>query len=551
MRAAASPGDATTRRTLGTRANSVGAPPTIRAVTAEGGTPLAPGLRAFFEPRFGFDLSQVKVHAGVSAARSAQALDARAYAYGRDIVLGAAHPASDTSAGRHLLAHELAHVVQDVPGVVHRSPTETATPATAEEPPEVAEEPPVEIPEDITQAQLDFAEAQAAAIAELMDREWLNVLDSEAEAGVLVHRVDRILRQTFELRHGSGPQLAPHQAPLLQYLVAQYPALRERLALLRLRSDDFGTDRLVQYLNVPRADPGRYTYEIFMAGVGGGEVVEGNLAYVTIRYLEKGTPMWTRRFVFVAAGAGVGVLPVSFSADVGWNAFTAPEYWYPSDFGGGEMVVVGAGYATIGPPPFLGGKDNGQEIEGATIYGDHVHIPIEADIGGKIWGTTELGASAVYGWLVPLWLGPGPAPGKGVLPPPPDFGQARPVQAWLRISFDTGVSDIDAGGQAHLAEFVDEYRDVLSRDDFLLTLVGHASRTGSSGLNQRLSEARRTAVLAQIESLLGTSIDDAHLEGGGMGERAAQEAGMEESDDSAHYRSVQVMLAGTRVKPLE
>jgi hypothetical protein len=68
--------------------------------------------RAFFEPRLGFDLSNVRIHAGSRAAASARAVGARAYTVGRDVVFGAGQWAPGTEPGRRLIAHELTHVVQ-------------------------------------------------------------------------------------------------------------------------------------------------------------------------------------------------------------------------------------------------------------------------------------------------------------------------------------------------------------------------------------------------------------------------------------------------------
>jgi len=68
--------------------------------------------RAFFEPRFGVDLSAVRVHTDSAAQQSARHLHADAYTVGRDIVFGAGQYAPGTQTGRQLLAHELAHVVQ-------------------------------------------------------------------------------------------------------------------------------------------------------------------------------------------------------------------------------------------------------------------------------------------------------------------------------------------------------------------------------------------------------------------------------------------------------
>jgi uncharacterized protein DUF4157 len=106
------------RRTIQTlRAPSVTDPAALDVGTAihtahRGGTPLPPSTRAFFEPRFGHDLSRVRIHADGEAASSARTVQARAYTLGRDIVFGANEYQPDSDAGRHLLAHELTHVLQ-------------------------------------------------------------------------------------------------------------------------------------------------------------------------------------------------------------------------------------------------------------------------------------------------------------------------------------------------------------------------------------------------------------------------------------------------------
>lgn len=91
----------------------------------EGGQPLPDDLRAYFEPRFGRDFSQVRVHRDDQAARSAAALNARAYTLGRDVVFGPGQYAPHTQDGKTLLAHELTHVVQqavDTPPSAGASP---------------------------------------------------------------------------------------------------------------------------------------------------------------------------------------------------------------------------------------------------------------------------------------------------------------------------------------------------------------------------------------------------------------------------------------------
>jgi Domain of unknown function (DUF4157) len=77
-----------------------------------GGQPLAGATRDFFEPRFGQDLSGVRVHHDGEAADAAQEINAQAFTHGRDIYFGAGKYQPQSQTGRRLLAHELAHTVQ-------------------------------------------------------------------------------------------------------------------------------------------------------------------------------------------------------------------------------------------------------------------------------------------------------------------------------------------------------------------------------------------------------------------------------------------------------
>lgn len=101
------------------------------------GRPLADELRLPMEARFGADFSGVRVHDHPQAHASARAHGAKAYAHGEDIVFGAQRFAPQRPDGRHLLAHELAHVVQQrrggaAPGDGAHSATEQGATAAAD-----------------------------------------------------------------------------------------------------------------------------------------------------------------------------------------------------------------------------------------------------------------------------------------------------------------------------------------------------------------------------------------------------------------------------------
>jgi hypothetical protein len=76
------------------------------------GAPLDAAVRARYEPVLGWSLSDIRIHTGVRASASAERLNAEAYTVGRDIVFNSGNYKPHSPAGQRLLAHELAHTVQ-------------------------------------------------------------------------------------------------------------------------------------------------------------------------------------------------------------------------------------------------------------------------------------------------------------------------------------------------------------------------------------------------------------------------------------------------------
>ncbi|GAA0560584.1 eCIS core domain-containing protein [Chitinophaga japonensis] len=77
-----------------------------------GGQPLQQETRTWMENRFGADFSQVKVHTGAQAVQLSRDLNAQAFTHGTDIYFNEGKYAPAATEGRHLLAHELTHVIQ-------------------------------------------------------------------------------------------------------------------------------------------------------------------------------------------------------------------------------------------------------------------------------------------------------------------------------------------------------------------------------------------------------------------------------------------------------
>lgn len=169
----------------------------------EGGQPLSASTRAFFEPRLSHDFSQVRVHADSRAAETAQAVNARAFTLGRDIVFGAEQYAPGTTAGKRLLAHELTHVAQqgmaepDGEGLIQRQEGFTAEGFPGFTPQEVEE-----FGEEDGDLEEDTGEAARKALGD--------------RPGAPVRKAGRISREQY-LRQVRDPKKGPNVTATLQF----------------------------------------------------------------------------------------------------------------------------------------------------------------------------------------------------------------------------------------------------------------------------------------------------------------------------------------------
>jgi hypothetical protein len=94
-------------------------PESVRDTLRSSGEPLDSETRNYFEPRFQRSFSDVRVHTNLIAQKSAADISAYAYTLGNNIVFAKGQLALQSQSGRRLIAHELAHVVQQ--GTVSKS----------------------------------------------------------------------------------------------------------------------------------------------------------------------------------------------------------------------------------------------------------------------------------------------------------------------------------------------------------------------------------------------------------------------------------------------
>src|SRR5262249_19476915 len=108
-------------------------PPIVGEALRSSGKPLDTATRAYMEPRFGHDFSQVRIHSNGLAAESARAVNAAAYTVGQDLVFGAGKYRPGTPVGQRLIAHELAHTVQQNGGASDSGPLTMTAPQDGSE----------------------------------------------------------------------------------------------------------------------------------------------------------------------------------------------------------------------------------------------------------------------------------------------------------------------------------------------------------------------------------------------------------------------------------
>ncbi|MFZ5476150.1 MAG: eCIS core domain-containing protein [Myxococcota bacterium] len=157
----------------------------LKVVGQGGGAPLPSAVLARMEAAFGHDFSDVRIHTGSVVARSAEALNAKAYAIGKDIYFGDGRFAPGTREGDRLLAHELQHVVQADEG---RLPGATGPGMDVSSPTDSHE---VEAERVAEQIASGLAEGGAPAVMEAAPVELSSsALVSSADAGVVSREED-------------------------------------------------------------------------------------------------------------------------------------------------------------------------------------------------------------------------------------------------------------------------------------------------------------------------------------------------------------------------
>jgi len=198
-----------------------GLPPELHETLDQPGRPLDPATRSIMESRFDRDFSAVRVHTDDAAARSASAIDARAYTAGNDIAFASAAYAPQTRNGQYLLAHELAHVAQPPAGAEESTvvsnpgdPAELAadrtaasvvsggpvTPVEARRPAIARQGPGVDLKLSPSQVAASLPPQGETAVQSFLRRMWAKQSDSQQQ-----FRVTDKVREGLKLVFGFDP----------------------------------------------------------------------------------------------------------------------------------------------------------------------------------------------------------------------------------------------------------------------------------------------------------------------------------------------------------
>lgn len=198
-----------------------------------GGVPLTPSSRTFFEQRFARDFSGVRVHQGADASRAARSLEARAFTAGNDVYFAEGQYSPNTDGGRRLLAHELAHVVQQ-PGQVMR--TEDGVPEVPSSVPAVLSSWPATLivedaiaPDENQSTKSTFLESLRAPIIVMVDQELAGTAWSARDCPWIGHYIDTFRNRPVDALHR---QLRYHlEAPIPASIAELRSRIVERMRL--------------------------------------------------------------------------------------------------------------------------------------------------------------------------------------------------------------------------------------------------------------------------------------------------------------------------------
>jgi hypothetical protein len=235
------------------------------AAVASGGQPVPRELRAAFEPRLNRPLSEVRLHTEGNAGAAAQQIGARAYTVGSHIAFAPGEFRPADRSGQQLIAHELAHVVQQgaagaAPAIQRQPEPYTGPPPGAEKSDDEAplvkphdKNPKVQKPPDPKGELVEHVDTHVTFTDNV---EYVRYQLQTFVAAKGSDRVDAFLSGSYVFGSGLGPLIGPPPPAATPqrkaYLDRVITLVRSEVKMLQLRMDEFYKDferRAVDKLN--------------------------------------------------------------------------------------------------------------------------------------------------------------------------------------------------------------------------------------------------------------------------------------------------------------
>jgi hypothetical protein len=531
------------------QAPAVGSTPALNEVVPSPGHPLDAETRASMSLPFGHDFSRVRIHTDARAAESAQALNARAYTIGHDIVFGAGQYAPHTPAGQRLLAHELTHVLQQRAGtkLIQRA--------------EVDDNPTFCFPQDGSPALEDIGGLLSDWVAEAQATGKDNSLDAPTaisrELAVLADPLTTVAEKRIadlpggQVRHVSIGE-SRYRVPWVVREIYRSRGKSPVAPVINLCGVCVGTDKVGhffqqgdEYFRIGEALRKRIQEwtpaerQAFLDQINPGDTTDENEFSPTFDE-DRIVELYTNEY-----GKWLEGFPNRLSdREIAW---IESNNLIPGQYFSGVY-----GWASSG---VLSRADLEANLQGSRFYRDAMRYPgISLNMCNYVndgWNEYENPNS--YGGTGMFDPVSGPelpkSPDGGEMPDYPelDTGGEKIV---MEIPFNTASDFPDSAAMDALtSSLVWAHRDSLQRGEYQIDFDGHASRTGDDAYNQTLSERRAQTVKGRLEFLIGNALGNFDFEFTpnlstveGHGEERARESGKPENDDSQSDRVVIVVF---------
>jgi outer membrane protein OmpA-like peptidoglycan-associated protein len=513
------------------------------------GQPLSSSVRANFEPRFGHDFSQVRIHTDAQAEVSAKSMAARAYTVGRDIVFGAEQYRPHTVEGGRLLAHELAHVLQqrDAGRIVQRA--------------EVDDNPELCFPADGRQPLQDVSGVLNTWIAEAQAYGRSTNLDVPTaiydQFATLADPLTTVVEQRiFNLPRNQVRYIAiedsRYSLPQEEREFYRRMGKTPLAPVINLCGVCVGSDKIGhffqqggEYFRIGEAIRERLQDWTFEERAALLDQLEPGVFHSPIGLEDQIIELYTREY-----GKWLEGFPNRLpEAEVAWlrvNNLIPTSYFSgvltPRSYREGFYGRLSSGV--------LSRADLEANRQGGHLYRTALQNPdAPLDICQYVnynWNEYYNPNSYVTAGRYRFKPISGPelpiaAPDNGPILVPGEDGFTT------TIPFDTGSDYPDDTAMEALTSQLLGYGDILRRGEYYIDCNGYASRVGDDRLNQDLSERRAQSVKGRLQYLLGLAIGDLNFEllasATGYGEQRAREVERRpDTDDSPSDRVVEVVF---------